>query len=322
MASRQRLLKRLGVFESLSSLNDRALNPLRSSRVAGRPLFISGNGRSGTSWIGGTLGRAAGTLYYREPCHPVRNGLDGLEVERVWSRYVPREGTDPYFEQTLGSAFRGRSWRGCNLKTPASTWLRSKQVRVIVKDVASFASTQWVAETWRPDVLVIWRHPAAYAASVARLAQDERNVKRLRILLATESVRAKLSAELCARLDAVEDVLQVAVAGWALRTKIVHDAWREHPEWAAIHYEDVAQEPVASFASLYKRFGLTWTDADADWVQRTTTEAQGGSFATSRVSARHAHAWREQLDRHEIKRLRRLLEDFDLPLYATADDWP
>ena len=168
-------------MSSVYNLGCRAGNALAGKHnVEGRPIFVTGNGRSGTTWLGETLARAPRILYYREPCHPTRNRVPEAAVDPIWSRYLKPGESDPYFEEKLGASFRGHIWRGSGLS--ASTFLRRLTVRprILIKEVASFASLRWVVERWDPEVLIILRHPAAYAASVRAMKQDKAELARIR----------------------------------------------------------------------------------------------------------------------------------------------
>jgi hypothetical protein len=286
-----------------------------------RPIFVAGNGRSGTSWIGETLGQAENVLYYREPCQPRRNGLRAREAEAVWSRYVPPGARDPFFEATLGAAFRGHFWPGSGHRLADYRGRLARRPQVIVKEVAAFPSTEWVVERWDPMVLIIFRHPAAYAASVRNLKQDAEELGRLRLLCAEPSLREGRLAARMRRLEGIEDPLEASVASWGIRTSVVLEALGRHPDWLVVHYEDLARDPIPGFRALYAKLGLTWDGGLEAWVRGRISADSGGTYSTARLSASRIDAWRGQLSPGEIARVRRILALFELPLYAAATDW-
>jgi hypothetical protein len=293
--------------------------------TTGQPVFVTGNGRSGTSWIGETLGRANEVLYYREPCHPRANGLAGAEAERVWCRHLRPGDRDGYFEATLGAAFRGRFWPGSGYRLADYRARLGRRPRVIVKEVASFLSLEWVAARWQPAVVVILRHPGAYAASVRNLAQEALELERFALLKAEPALRPRLAAwgpEVAAALAAARDPLEVSVASWAIRTRVALEARARHPDWQMVRYEAVAGDPVAEFRTLYARLGLAWAPAIEAWLRNRTSADAAGNYTTARVSAARIDAWRGQFSAAEIVRIRRMLEPFALPVYAEPADWP
>ncbi len=290
--------------------------------TSGRPIFVTGNGRSGTTWIGQTLGRPADVLYYREPCHPYRNGIhEDDAANRIWARYLRPGDRDPFFERTLGHAFRGWFWPGGG--HPLSDYRKriGARPRVLVKEVASFLSAEWVADRWDPQMLVILRHPGAYAVSVRNMDRPERELARLAVMRADEKLREDLIGDLEAHLARVETPLEASLATWGIRTRAALAALDRHPDWGRVHYEDVARDPVAGFRDLYVRLGLAWSDAIEAWIREKTTSTREGHFTTSRVSQERIDAWRHDLTPEEKDRARRVLEPFGLPVYSAPEDW-
>ena len=294
---------------------------LGAEGTSGRPIFVTGNGRSGTSWIGQGLGRAENLLYYREPCHPKRNGLPSGPSNEVWCRYLHPGERDSFFEYTLGAAFRGHFWRGSGHSYSAYRDRIGHQPQVLVKEVASFLSLEWVVARWQPQVLVILRHPGAYAASVRALNQDPEEVTRLRLLCRAPALREDHLGSLLPSLERIDTPLAAAVASWGIRTRVALRALERHPDWGVVHYEDVARDPETVFRALYARFGLPWTAEIADWIRAKASSESKGLFSTSRVSQTRIDAWRGQLTRAEAMNVRQVLEPFELPLYGAEADW-
>ena len=79
--------------------------------------------------------------------------------QAIWCRYLRPGDRDAFFESRLGAAFRGHFWRGSGHPFAAYRARLGRSPRVIVKEVASFLSVEWVAARWNPAVLVILRHP-------------------------------------------------------------------------------------------------------------------------------------------------------------------
>lgn len=289
------------------------------ARVTGPPILVTGNGRSGTSWIAGTLARAEGLLYYREPCHPEINGLPPEAAHAVWAAHVPPGGRHPFLEQRLDAAFRGHFWPGSRHRLTELPARLRRRPRILVKEVAAFMSVEWAAARWGPEVLVVLRHPAACAASVRALGQDAAELARLRLL---RSLPAVARAPFAPCLDRIADPLEATASAWAIRTATVLEAVARHPDWAVVRYEELAADPVAGFRRLYARFGLAWTPALAAEIAERSRRDEGGAYSTRRDAAARIHAWRDRLSAAEIARLRRLVAGFGLPVYAGEADWP
>ena len=303
-------------------LGHRAANALPGiGAPIGRPLFITGNGRSGTSWIGEALGYGPGKLYYREPCHPNRNGLSTEQADAVWSRYVPANSQDPFFDRTLNDAFNGQWWSQSGLAPNALKARFLTSPRIIIKEVAAFLSLEWVSARWSPDVLMIIRHPGAYVASVNNLDQQAEELSRFENLRNNPVLHKKYLAPFAEHLASLKHPAEVTSASWAIRNFIVLQDHKAHPEWALIKYEDVATDPLSQFEALYKRFDLDWSDHISSWVKEKSTSESAGKFTTSRNSASRIHAWKAKLDAEQIDQIRNAIAPFDLPYYDNDADW-
>jgi hypothetical protein len=282
-----------------------------------RRIFVTGNGRSGTSWIGETLGLGAGVLHYREPCHPTQNGLSPAAADKVWAKYVAPGATDPFFEGLLDKAFTGKFWVGSGGRFPGPIQRIGSRPTVVVKEVASFASTEWVASRWPVDVVIILRHPGAFAASVANLAHPERDVRRARHLIANPEVLELLSPEIRRGLGSVDDPWMASITAWGIRTRIVLDAQANHPKWKVIKFADLAADPVSQFRALYNELDLPWTDDVAEKIRASSTKAEDGAFSTSRESKSRIDAWRTELSDLQFRQVEEMIDRFEIAPYES-----
>lgn len=291
---------------------------LEMRKPTGRPVFITGNGRSGTSWIGETLGRANGVIYYREPCNPSSRSFDD---DSVWSRVVPPNGNDVYFEECLTEAFAGF----IPLKQPAHLGDLAKHVfldrQVVIKEVATYPSLEWVCGRWNPKVLIVMRHPCDYVMSVRAADLDRTESSRLLGLLAQECLRDTLLVSHAAHLATIHGGIETSAAIWAIKNLVATDAMDRHPDWKVVKYEDVCQDPLREFQGLYKECGLEWTKKVAGWIQSKSESISPGAYKTSRVSKQQVGAWRTRASPGEVKQVRRVLEPFNLPFYQSEGDW-
>ncbi|MEM7462877.1 MAG: sulfotransferase [Pseudomonadota bacterium] len=289
--------------------------------ATGRPVFVTGNGRSGTSWIGEMLGFAPNVLYYREPCHPRRNGMSLDSSEQVWSKIVPENGQDIFFERTLSRAFRGHFWRGCGFSLTDYPNRATKSPRIVVKEVASFASTEWVYKTWFPEVLVIMRHPGAYAESVKKLHQGPSEVARLELLAANPVLMSKYKDMILNALSHVNSAVDASIVAWAIRTRVYLDAKAHHPDWHLVHYENIALAPVEQMKKIYSALNLGWDEDVEARILATTTNDAKGSYSTSRMVGSRIDAWRTDLPEETRNLARHTLEIFEIPFYRSTSDW-
>ena len=149
---------------------------------SGRPILITGAHRSGTTWVGKMLALAPGVGYVHEPFSPkTPNGLSPAGFRRYYT-VVTTENEDrfrPGLEESLalrydlGAQLRSaRSWRDV-ARIPRDyrrlrDWRRNGR-RPLMKDPIALLSAEWLGDAFDMDVVVLIRHPAAFAASLKRL---------------------------------------------------------------------------------------------------------------------------------------------------------
>jgi hypothetical protein len=291
---------------------------LRARKPKQPPIVIVGNGRSGTSWVGKTLGQAPRVIYYREPCNPSATGVDD---DTVWSRYVPAAGHDPYFEDYLEVAFNGLLSKSDRLPWKALLRRLCQSHRIIIKEVATFPSIEWLYLRWRPEVLMIVRHPCDCALSVRKAELDQFEQTRLQGLINNDYLRRNDLAPFLHHLMSVTTALEVSAAIWAIKNLLAIKASHNYPEWKLVRYEDLCTDPIGQFRSLYKSYGLSWSDRIENWIRITTEQEKPGHYSTSRVTSRQIDSWRGKLDEGEIKQIRRMVEPFNLPFYNKGSEW-
>lgn len=284
----------------------------------GPPVAILGNGRSGTSWIGKTVGRAEGALYYREPCHPRTTGIDD---DTVWSRYVPPDGDDPHFRRCLETAFRGRlldvnEW---SLDEVSARFGGTR--RVVVKEVACFLSAEWVYRRWRPRTVIVVRHPCPSVRSVQRLGLAAPERRRFRELIENPRLVDEYLAPFLPHLQRLESPLELSAAIWAIKNHVAVQALARHPEWILMRYEDVCAQPLDRFRWLFEQLALPWSLELEQWLNESTTQWEAGPHATSKISSQQIDGWRQQMTPEERDTVRRVVAPFCLPFYQRDDEW-
>ena len=169
----------------------------------------------------------------------------------------------------------------------------------LVKDPIALFSSEWLAETFDMRVLVMIRHPAAFAASIRRRGWRHRFADFLEQPLLMRDVLAPYEAEIRAASDRPPEILDEAILLWNILYGTVAGIQERHPDWAFARHEDLAREPVGRFRDLYARLGLRWSAGVEQLVlagRRTPrTRPTCSVDAIRRNSAEQARSWRAQL---------------------------
>jgi len=297
----------------LENLLNYVLSPLQ---MGNKPIFITGHGRSGTTWIGNTFKQAPGILYYGEPSNP--KVVKGGEYSH-WFRYVRPDENDPYFESCLNRAFKGliTYGRGWWVTRPYRRFLPG--YRVVIKEVAPLLLLEWVYKRYQPEVLFVLRHPCAVALSERNKSTSvERPIKEM--LKQPDLVEDHLKSYITV-MEKAKTPFEVYGALWGARNRVIMDLVPKYPEWKILFYEDLCENPIQRFQELFDNFNLTWTDKVQKYINRTTTEKKPGTFSTFRVTKNQTDKWKREMTSSEIEQVRTFVEPFNLPYYNQESDW-
>lgn len=307
-----------------------------------RPILVTGSIRSGTTWVGKTLGTAPNVAVIHEPFnmdHPM-----GLFAHRWTSQYTyldERAEEEASVERALGDTLSFRYRPGAHLRNRESLgrtlgivrdlprfWYRRlvSSPRPIVKDPIALFSAEWLAERFDMEVVVMIRHPGAFAWSFKRIAEPNR----LADLLAQGELMEGLLAPFVADLERaarIGDPMHQAATLWRISYATVSGYGDRHPDWVFLRHEDLSLSPLGGFHVLFDRLDMPFTRRTARFIDLTTnasnpTEAPPAKLHhLRRNSADNVAVWQQRLSPDEIGCVRHLTEDVAAGFYE-ASSWP
>ena len=304
--------------------------------MSDKPILVTGAHRSGTTWVGKMLALAPGVAYIHEPFSPrTAAGLSPAGFDRYFTvvtseneaRYRPGLEQTIRFRYGLGAQLRslrgGRDLARIPRDLVRVERARLSGARPLVKDPIALLSAEWLAETFGMDVVVLIRHPAAFAASLKRLGWKHSFATFIQEGRVPEVVRP-YEAEIRQQAERPGEILAQAVLLWRLLYNAV-DGYRErHPDWAFVRHEDASAEPVATFERLYAQLGLDLTPAAKEAIVRASAPDNPAELATPYAveldSAASIGRWREDLTAEEVETLRERTRDV-WPRFYSDDDW-
>jgi hypothetical protein len=304
--------------------------------VSGRPILVTGAHRSGTTWVGKMLALAPGVAYLHEPFSPkTPKGLSPAGFDRYFTvvttanegRY--RAGLQRTLEQRydLRAQLRSaRSWRDVAripLDYARLRGTRSSAERTLVKDPIALLSAEWLAESFGMAVVVLIRHPAAFAASLKRLGWKHSFATFIQDGEVPEVVRP-YEDEIREQAARPGEILAQAALLWRLLYNAV-DGYRErHPDWEFVQHEDASAAPVATFERLYAQLGLDFTAGAREAIARASATDNPAELTTPHAveldSAASIGRWRDDLTTAEIETLRERTRDV-WPRFYSDEDW-
>jgi hypothetical protein len=295
-----------------------------AGRMSGRPVLVTGAHRSGTTWVGTTLSADEGVGYLHEPFN-VAHRNPGMCAAHFpyWFMHIDAENGSGYREGIARMLRWEFSWRDAAVAAVRSTGdcvgmarafrsARNRHSRPLVKDPLALFSAEWLAETFDMDVVVLIRHPAAFAASLARLGWrfDFRNFV---------SQPSLMAGDLCPFAEEIEraarhplSLMNEAALLWKCLYATVDRYRRQHPEWMFPRHEDLSVDPERGFRAICQRTGIPFAGAVAEALRRSTSTDNSNA---------NVSRWRQQLDRHDIAALRASVDDVSCRFYSDAE-WP
>lgn len=303
-------------------------------------MLVTGIHRSGSTWVGKVFSSAPGVGYIEEPFR--RNQRRGIKVDngQFWCPYFQVRSRYPFqrrlrarlmFHYDTLAALRGISSKRLFARVMADiahyTWHRLKASRALVKDPTLFFSAEWFAETFDAQVVVLVRHPAAFAESLSRTGPGWRwDFTRF---LAQPALLSKfppcLREEIRDQAAARSPVLEEAALLWRLFYYIAVRYREEYPNWLFLRHEDLCLAPFRMFPTAFRALGLRFGGQAQRFLARTTDarnpiDAPGRStnFQT-RNSRAVATKWKSRLSRRQIDSLRGKVESVSRHFYEDSD---
>jgi len=243
--------------------------------------------------------------------------------------YVPGLAATVRFRYDLAAQLRRRPGRTSMEALLRDSWnftlARMRHARPLLKDPIAVFSSDWLARTFGAVVVVLVRHPAAFAASVKRLSwtfpfQD---------LLAQDALMrdhlAGFKDELHDRAAGPRDPVDDATLMWRLVHSVLFRFGHEHPEWLFIRQEDLARQPAEGFSQLFDRLDLPHDDRierTIGWYSSGRLEEEAGAAEGDirRHSEDTTRRWRERLTSEEQARVRSACASLASRFYV-EDDW-
>jgi hypothetical protein len=313
----------------------------RDGNVSGMGRFLLvGVPRSGTSWTGSALGRAAGVHYVDEPDgfrdpfafrvmlqlgeNPeLEPGQPARDYDRLWSGAF--RGGAPSHSIAARLAVRAYDRAGVERRRAArqsgspdpmlraatrlaqppgatSTGARSSGAQhVLVKSVQCARSVEWVANRFEPAVIVLERNPLNTLASWQELGFVRNDTETRRL---AEYARRRWDVEAPDERDALSTQTFV----FAVLMSAIKDAAKRHPEWLVVSHDELCSDAPSRLRALAERVGLGWTDEADEFVR--ASDRSGSGYATNRRTSEQPERWRRRLSPGDVDTIQRVLDRF------------
>jgi hypothetical protein len=198
--------------------------------------------------------------------------------------------------------------------------------RPLLKDPIAVFSAEWLASTFDMDIVVMIRHPAAFASSLKRLNWTHDFSHFLAQPLLMRDYLQPFEAEIREYSTREHDVIDQAALLWRLIYHVVAEYQKKHTNWVFLRHEDISRKPVDSFENLFHQLDLEFTDSVRREVleysdSSNPKEAPGKSPLYVKLNSHeNLEIWKRRLTTAEIRRIRDSVEDV-CSIFYDDEDW-
>lgn len=308
--------------------------------MAGRkakPILITGSHRSGSTWVGKVLAAHPHVGYIHEPFNILqRPGVCG-PVFQYWFHYVSEEiehNCLPALRRTLSFQFR----LGAALRSSRTTWerldairqycrwraWRRKGRRPLVKDPLALLSAQWLARRFDMSVIVLIRHPAAFAGSLKKAGWEHPFGHFLQQPMLMRDHLGRYETEFRDLAASPRPILDQAILLWNVLHGRIREYRESQPDWLFVRYEDVAAQPQKLFRQMCEYAGLEFCDPVARSVAYHCSADNPVETDRPHEVVRNSHAnikaWAGRLSDAEVRTVKEKTMETWKAFY-TEQDW-
>jgi hypothetical protein len=195
-----------------------------------------------------------------------------------------------------------------------------------VKDPIALMSSEWLAQRFGMNVVVMIRHPAGFTGSLKRLDWrfEFHNWRDQPLLL--RDLLGPYEEQIRDFAEHEHDLIDQAVLMWNVTHHVIGGFRERHPEWSFVRHEDLAEEPMKGFRALYERLDLEWDGVAEDAIARHSSDPQRKEVPTylhqsvRRDSRAARWTWRSRLTPDEQRRVREGTSEVAAAFYSD-EDW-
>ena len=283
-----------------------------------RPILVTGSHRSGSSWVGKMIATSPRIGYIHEPFNVDHHPGVCPMVVPFWFLYLTEDNARefaPHLDRTLRFSYsplaeliavrRPRHLGRLLFDGADFAKYRFQRRRPLIKDPLALFSAEWLASNYDMKVVLLVRHPAAFASSVRR--QEYRHpfshfLQQPRLM---HDHLESFESDIQAMHDHTPDSIEESALLWRITTHMTLKLKDSHPDWLFYRYEDLASDPAESFERIFNMLHLEFNSEIRDRIVRSTHPNISG--------------WRRHLSRREIDVLRSEVDELAGLLYTDAD---
>ena len=305
-----------------------------------RPILVTGAIRSGTTWLGNTISLAKGTAYVNEPFNPLTykyyRGRCNCNFKE-WFKYICHDNGEEYYKCINNSLkfnydvfaqmksnkdfkdFRRMIKEYCLYKKYKFT-----ACVPVMKDPLAFFSSTWLARKFDTKVIIVIRHPAAFAYSLEKISCLYTPRELLKQKLLVRDYLKPFEKELNSN-KSNQSIVDNAILLWKIIYNTVLKFRKDNPGWLFIRYEDIARDPVSTFRKIYDKLELAFEEHIRKYILDYTCSKNPVEYKSSGWSFRKRNSkanidnWKSKLSKEKIAKIKKGVTDISQYFYSDSE---
>ncbi|NQT03030.1 MAG: sulfotransferase [Planctomycetes bacterium] len=301
-----------------------------------RPILVTGSHRSGTTWVGRTIAASRSVGYIHEPFNiKHRLGICSADFP-YWFTYISGTNETAYRQHLLNTLqFRYRLGEEIKTIRNAGDFLRLLRdlshflqcsvlgVRPLLKDPIAIFSAEWLASTFRMEVIIMVRHPAAFASSLKRLDFNHPFSHFLIQRQLMQDYLCEFESEIAEYAKKEHCIIDQACLLWRLIHHVILMYRKKHKEWLFIRHEDLSRNPVEGFKCIFNKLRIPFTENIRIAIEKSTNSFNPSEIAKPNDircnSKANIYNWKKRLTQSEISKIRKQVEHISSAFYSDQD---
>lgn len=276
--------------------------------------------------------------YLYEPFNPLHDpGMCGIKFLR-WYTYICDENSAQYssplcdtlqFHYDLPLAlshFRDVRRRLLSLRNVFKHWFyRITKKRPLIKDPIALLSSEWLASHFDMQVVVLIRHPAAFAGSLKINNWPFPFLHLLEQDLLMKDHLSPFETQIKKFAQTRQSIVAQAALLWNIFHFMIGKFQKQHPEWLFVRHEDLSHDPIGGYERIYKFLGMEYTSSIQTKIHSYSFDenvhpVSARDIHIQRTSLSNIAKWKERLTEQEIQYLHENVQQISRSFYSD-DEW-
>lgn len=271
---------------------------------------------------------SVGLWYIHEPFNPNKHYWKESFTYRKTGTNNPD--VDRYFRELLDGKHREMSQIA---NSDSNHWLMPIRVlpqpiqRIMIKDPLACLLTEYLHQKFNLQTLVLFRHPCGFASSIHRLGWPSAGF--LKDFLSREDLMndfLKPHQSLVEKYSVGPDSLESIAVLHGCLNLVLWEISQRNESIEAVLFEDLCRSPIESFKELFIKWKLPYNDDvkthhESLCMNKEKSVDAYHTHSTARNSQSMAESWRDQFDQQQINRIRKIWEQFEIPIYESDEQW-